>query len=106
MAHLLKCPNCTKHFRNIGNLAAHMRSNHAQSLSARMRAGQASSHKNPNNRNKALTQCVQEIAGLVATVTPAIVTRDASFAPAIIASIAKSVEACKDFIPGLMRQNP
>ena len=105
MAHLLKCPNCTHHFRNIGNLAKHMRKNHSQSLSSRMRAGQASSHKNVNNVNKALIQCVNEIAGLVATVTPAIVTRDASFAPAIISSIAKSIEACKDFIPGLSTQN-
>ncbi len=82
-----------------------MRRNHSQSLSARMRAGQASSHKNPNNRNKALTQCVKEIAGLVATLTPAIATRDPSFAPAIISSIAKSVEACAEFIPGLSTQN-
>lgn len=106
MAHLLKCPLDTRRFRNIKNLAAHMRSKHPQALSARMRIGQANSKKNPNNRNKAITQCVQEIAGLVATVTPAIVTRDPSFAPAIISSIAKSIEACKEFIPGLLGQNP
>lgn len=105
MAHLLKCPMDTKHFRTIGNLAAHMRKHHAQALSARMRNGQQNSKKNPNNKNKVLTQCVKEIASLVATLTPAIATRDPSFAPAVISSIAKSIEACADFIPGLSTQN-
>lgn len=105
MAHLLKCPMDSKRFRTIGNLAKHMREKHPAALSARMRIGQQNSKKNPNNKNKALTQCVKEIASLVATLTPAIATRDPSFAPAIISSIAKSVEACAEFIPGLLTRN-
>ena len=95
MAHLLKCPNCPRLFRNIGNLGSHLRSKHPQSVSQRIRNGQASSSHMPSKRAEILGKCVAEIAGLVVTVTPAIVARDPSFAPAIIASIGRSIEECR-----------
>jgi len=95
MAHLLKCPLDTRHFRTIKNLSMHMRKMHPQSVSQRIRNGQAQSTHMPSKRAEILGKCVAEIAGLVATVTPAIVTRDPSFAPAIIASIGRSVEECR-----------
>ncbi len=98
MAHLLKCPNCPRQFRSIGNLGSHLRHKHPASVSARIRSGQQTSTHMPSRRAEILGKCVEEIAGLVVTVTPAIVTRDPSFAPAVLASIARSIDACKGLL--------
>jgi len=101
MAHLLKCPLDTQRFRNIANLSQHMREKHPNSVSASIRNGLRSSHRNPSNRAKAMEKCIKAVAGVVVGITPAIAARDPVLALGAIESIGRAINECKEFIPGL-----
>lgn len=98
MTKLCQCKNCPCKFRNIKNLSLHRNKEHPNSVSASIRNGIRKSPNTPQNKNKRLIKVVQDIAGVAAAITPAIVTRNPTLALAAADDIARLLTSVKELI--------
>lgn len=96
--HLLGCPNCSKKFRNIGNLAKHRHKKHSRNVAGEIRAGMRNSNKTVQAKERAVRKAIVEISEAALALTPAIVTRNPTLALAAIGDITQAVKAVKEVV--------
>lgn len=99
MTKLCKCPNCNCRFKNIGNMSKHRWKEHPNIVKASIKRGMNNSTKTPKAKLEKSVKALRDVAGLIAALTPAIVTRN----PVLALGAADDIKRVLDDVADLIK---